>query len=141
MIRQFEIKLSITFDRNMIWRLFWCQTVLWILRNMLNFKCQFWYCPQRASLARVGSQMINKNERICPQTFTGWHFATDDSSSSKQYKKVCLCHYEKKTYKNKHLKIPQKDIIVMSTKIPWKFISKNVSNKLYKIKKKKKNGN
>ena len=58
MIRQFEIRLSITFDRNMIWKSFWCQNVPWILNNMLNLKCQFWYLPQRASLAHVGSHLI-----------------------------------------------------------------------------------
>ena len=25
---------------------------------MLNLKCQFWYRPQRASLARIGSQIM-----------------------------------------------------------------------------------
>ena len=57
MIRQFGIKLSITFDRNMIWKSFWYQNDPWILNNTLNLKCQFWYLPQRASLARLGSQM------------------------------------------------------------------------------------
>ena len=47
-------KLSVTFD--MLWKLFWCQNVPKILNNMLNLKCQFWYLPQRASLAHVGSQ-------------------------------------------------------------------------------------
>ena len=59
MIRQFEIRLPTTFDRNSIWKSFWCQTVPWILNNMLNLKCQFWFLPQRASLARVGSQFLN----------------------------------------------------------------------------------
>ena len=31
--------------------------VPWILNNMLNLKCQFWYLSQRASLARVGSHI------------------------------------------------------------------------------------
>ena len=60
MIRQFEIKLSVTFDRNMIWTLFWCQNVPWILNNKLNWKCQFWFLPQRAWLARIGSHMSSK---------------------------------------------------------------------------------
>ena len=67
MIRQFEIKLSITFDRNMIWKSFWCQNVPWILNNMLKLKYQFWCLPQRALLARVGSH-------ICVIKDSGFYF-------------------------------------------------------------------
>ena len=37
---------------------FWSQNVPLILNNILNLKCQFYYLPQRTSLARIGSQMF-----------------------------------------------------------------------------------
>ena len=42
----------------MIWKLFWSQNVPKILNNILKLRCQFWYLPQRASLACVGSQLV-----------------------------------------------------------------------------------
>ena len=38
MIRQVEIKSSITFDRNMIWKSFWCQNVFLDIEQYVEFK-------------------------------------------------------------------------------------------------------
>ena len=50
---------------------------------MLNLKCQFWYPPQRASLARVGSQIWKLRKHVIQPTsdITEWGFLFKEPSA------------------------------------------------------------
>ena len=72
---------------------------------MLNLKCQFWYLPQRASLARVGSHIIELSSFMIQFFWDGYLFVCFKWSSKRNslttHLGMVICtHYLARVYSN-----------------------------------------
>ena len=77
---------------------------------MLNLKCQFWYLPQGASLARIGSHIIIKKEE-----------AERKKKHTKQNKTKNKTKQKQKKNKTKNKKQKQKHVSLVNMKLVFSF--------------------